>query len=345
MTAWVRIIYKVSENRLCFPLFVVCRTVYLGDIPMKSAESWLGSLPVLSGNIIRHIAISILVIFLLWLSRLILMRFVMSNTADIRIRYTWQKTTKYLSFIAGAIIIAGVWSQGIHDIATFVAVLSAGIAIALRDILTNFAGWIFIIWVRPLSVGDRIEIGTNRGDVVDTGFFHITLMEIGNWVNSDQSTGRIIYIPNSRIFTVSLANYSKGFQYLWNEIPVLVTFESDWKKAKNILLDIARRHSENISEEAERRLLEASKRFLLFYNKLTPTVYTSVEDSGVMLTIRYLCEPRSRRGSQEIIWEDILNAFAKCDDIDFAYPTQRFYDNIHEGKPLARADYPGRHKG
>ncbi|MBZ0177770.1 MAG: hypothetical protein K8F36_00660 [Melioribacteraceae bacterium] len=51
-----------------------------------------------------------------------------------------------------------------------------------------------------------------------------------------------------------------------------------------------------------------------------------------MLTIRYICHARSRRGSEEEIWEKILNRFAENEDIDFAYPTTRFYDNLTEGK-------------
>jgi hypothetical protein len=77
---------------------------------------------------------------------------------------------------------------------------------------------------------------------------------------------------------------------------------------------------------------------MIFYKALTPIVYTSVKDSGVMLTIRYLCRPRERRGVQNAIWEDILDQFAKCDDIDFAYPTMRRYDNAHEGKEGARGE-------
>ncbi len=75
---------------------------------------------------------------------------------------------------------------------------------------------------------------------------------------------------------------------------------------------------------------------MIFYRKLTPIVYTSVEDSGVLLTIRYLCIPHDRRGSAQEIWEDILTRFAECDDIDFAYPTQRFYYNTSEGKSGTR---------
>jgi hypothetical protein len=63
-----------------------------------------------------------------------------------------------------------------------------------------------------------------------------------------------------------------------------------------------------------------------------------VKDSGVMLTIRYLCDPRKRRGSEQEIWENILDAFAAHDTIDFAYPTQRFYTNMTEGKPGTRPE-------
>jgi hypothetical protein len=82
---------------------------------------------------------------------------------------------------------------------------------------------------------------------------------------------------------------------------------------------------------------EASKRYMIFYSKLTPAVYTTVRDCGVLLTLRYLIEPRKRRGSEQAVWEEILRAFAQRQDIDFAYPTQRFYNNVEEGKKGARA--------
>ena len=85
----------------------------------------------------------------------------------------------------------------------------------------------------------------------------------------------------------------------------------------------------------------AARKFMIFYTKLTPTVYTSVKESGVLLTIRYLCEPRRRRSSEEEIWEDVLTRFAGCDNIDFAYPTRRYYDNLLEGKPGAKPPEQG----
>ena len=177
--------------------------------------------------------------------------------------------------------------------------------------------------------------------MIDIRIFKFTLMEIGNWVDSDQSTGRVIHLPNSLIISDTIANYTRGFEFIWNEIPVLITFESQWKKAKKILTDIGEKHAAHLTKSAEKRVKEASKRYMIFYSALTPTVYTSVQDCGVLLTLRYLIEPRKRRGSVEAIWEEILIAFANCENIDFAYPTQRFYNNVLEGKEGARAELKG----
>lgn len=67
---------------------------------------------------------------------------------------------------------------------------------------------------------------------------------------------------------------------------------------------------------------------MIFYHSLTPTVYTQVESSGVLLTFRYMCKPQERRTSTEAIWEAILQRFHEEANIDFAYPTQRFF-NAH----------------
>lgn len=290
------------------------------------------------GDTERRMIQSAIIIVLLLLVRWVALFFLRRNVTDLRMRYSWRKTITYIAGVVGVFLVGRVWFEGFRSIATFLGLLSAGLAVAMKDPLTNFAGWAFILWRRPFGVGDRIEIASTAGDVIDLRLFQFTLLEIGNWVDADQSTGRLIHVPNGRIFTEPLANYTRSFPYIWHEIPVLVTFESNWEDAKDILLGIASRHGEHLSKDAEERVLAASRRFMIFYSALTPTVYTSVRDSGVLLTIRYLCEPRGRRSSAQAIWEAILREFGKRDDIDFAYPTQRFYDHAAEGKPAMRPD-------
>ncbi len=240
-------------------------------------------------------------------------------------RYQWRKIISTIIAILGIIIVGRLWYEGVQSIATYLGLLSAGIAIALKDLIANFAGWIYIISRKPFEVGDRIQIGNLAGDVIDLSLFEFSLLEIGNWVDADQSTGRIIHIPNGKIFTLDLANYDKGFKYIWNEIRVVITFESNWQKAKKILLKIANNKSENITTPVERQIKRAARKFLIYYKHLTPIVYTDVKDHGIQLTIRHLCETRKRRGYTEAIWEDILKEFAKQKDIELAYPTTRFY--------------------
>ncbi|HPC42321.1 MAG TPA: mechanosensitive ion channel [Spirochaetota bacterium] len=275
---------------------------------------------------------SMVIILLLWIVRSITIRIIWRRTENPTIRYRWRKTTAYIAVCLALIIVGREWFTGIQSIATIVGLISAGLAIALQDIIKSIAGWVFILWRKPFSVGDRIQVGNHAGDVIDIRIFQFSLMEIGNWVDAEQSTGRVIHIPNSAVWSETVANYSGGFEYIWNEIPILVTFESNWVKAKNIILEITEKHAVQVGGEAEKRIKEASKRYMIFYSTLTPTVYTSVRNSGILLTIRYLIEPRKRRATEQLIWEDVLRSFAECDDIDFAYPTQRFFDNRLEGK-------------
>lgn len=300
---------------------------------MQEFLQWLRDTFGLSQGVQTKLIATLFAILFLWLIRRIILFIVMRQTSAVKVQYRWRKTTSYVAFAVAILLIGRIWFEGFKTVSTYLGIVSAGVAIALRDPLVNLAGWAFIVWRRPFSVGDRIQIGQASGDVIDLRIFQFTLMEIGNWVDADQSTGRVIHVPNGTVFSEVLANYSKGFQYIWNEVAVLVTFESDWKRAKEILLDIGSRHAEHLSKSAEMRLQRAAKKFMIFFTKLTPTVYTTVKDSGVLLTIRYLCEPRRRRASEQEIWEDILEEFAECDDIDFAYPSQRFYLNYIEGKP------------
>ena len=297
-------------------------------------ENYFGLSPEVQTKIFESLFVILIIIIVQRLVR----RFLLGKISDIKIRYQWQKISLYIAVFLIILFLINTWLNIFGSVATFLGLISAGIAIALKDPLVNMVAWLFILIRQPFKVGDRIQIGEIAGDVIDIRLFQFSLNEIGNWVDADQSTGRIIHIPNGKVFTEPQSNYTAGFQYIWHEIPVLLTFESNWKKAKKILTDVVEHHGVQLSQEAEKQIKEAARTFLIFYNKLTPIVYTTVRDSGVLLTLRYMCGPRERRVVEEKIWEDILNKFAECDDIDFAYPTQRFYNNLSEGKKGLKPD-------
>jgi small-conductance mechanosensitive channel len=293
---------------------------------------WLQTRLGLSPDLQAKLLATLLIVFGLWLLDRVVLTVVYRRVTDPWSRYRWRKTISYIALGLGVILVGRTWFVGIAALATFLGLLSAGLAIALKDPVTNLAGWIFVVWRRPFEVGDRVEVWGHKGDVIDIRLQQFTLNEIGNWVDADQSTGRIIHIPNGKLFTEPVANYDRGFRYIWNEVPVLVTFESDWKKAKEILTRIAFKHAEHLTAQAEQDLLTASRQYLINYTKLSPIVYTKVTDSGVQLTIRYLIEPRKRRGTEHAIWEDILLQFDACPEVELAYHTVRSFKLTEEGK-------------
>lgn len=306
-------------------------TATRGDLLSPVVDAVHGVLP-FTRAVVEHLVLTVLVVFILWALRLAVLKGVDRRVEDVRVRYQWRKTTQYVAVVLGAILMLNVWLAELGSLATFFGLLGAGLAIALKDPLVNIAAWVFILWRRPVAPGDRVSIRGLTGDVIDQRLFAFTLLEVGTRTGAGQSTGRIIHVPNGWVFGDAVTNHTGAFAYVWHEIPVVVTFESDWRAAKALLLEIAAEKVGQLSEDAERTLRRAAKSYLIFYNKLTPTVYTDVLDHGVRLTLRYLSPPRQVRGGEETVWEAILDAFAERDDLDLAYPTTRFYH-----APLAEA--------
>lgn len=313
----------------------------VADTLAPSFGEWITSVVGIGAETQVKLLLSALAVVVVWALRRLLLGYVDRRFEDARTRYQWSKTSAYVAFAVAILAVSQIWLEALRQIGTFLGLLSAGLAIALRDVVANLAGWAFVLWRRPFELGDRIEIGDRRGDVVDVRIFQFTMLEVGNWVGADQSTGRVVHVPNAKVFTESLANYTVEFPYIWNEVPVLVTFESDWKKARRILERVVNEVAGEVVEEARSAVHRASRKYLIHYRHVTPIVYTSVRDSGVLLTVRYICGARSRRGTEEGIWERILDAFLEEPDVDFAYPTRRVYHNLLEGKEEARSEPPG----
>lgn len=303
---------------------------------MNRFEDWATSVLGASPDTQAQLLASVGLILLLALFRWAVLAAVRRRVADPRAQYRWSKGTTYVVVILGSLLATRIWLIDFRGFATYLGLLSAGLAIALKDPLANLAAWLFVLWRRPFEVGDRVQLGDHAGDVVDIRLFQFTLLEIGNWVHADQTTGRLIHLPNALLFTTPVANYTRGFQSIWTELPVLVTFESDWRRARTLLQEIAERHGTQAAEQAGTELAAAARRFALPRGATEPAVYVSVEASGVLLTLRMPCSPRARRQVTDAIWQDVLTTLGPLPDVDFAYPTTRWYAHATEGKPAMR---------
>ncbi len=314
---------------------------------IKTVHRWLASIPAPSSAVQRQLILSAVIVLSLMLVRWLILSAVWRRVTDVRSRYSWRKGATYMTVAAGLLLVGRIWLAGLGDITTYLGLVSAGVAIALKDPLTSLAAWMFILWRRPFDVGDRIEIDGRRGDVVDVRLFQFTLLEVGEWVGADQTTGRLVHVPNELVFSTPLSNYTTAFRTIWIELGVLVTYESDWSAANDLLLAIAEHHGAAATAEAERQVTRASARFAMPSRSIKPQVFVTVEASGILLTLRLPCDPMKRREVTDAIWRDVLHAINARDDIDFAYPTTRMFQHHLEGKagmratPVAAAPPPG----
>ena len=280
----------------------------------------------------------LLVLAALWF---LVVRGITRRVDDPTVWYPARKATSYAVVLIGAFGLAWIWVQALSDFATFLGLAAAGIAVALADVLKNVAGWIYIVVRRPYRVDDRIEVAGVAGDVIDIRVQRTTLLEIRNWVDADQSTGRIVHVPNGYVFTKQVFNFTEGFAYIWHEIPLLITFESDPDVAEAILQAAMEEVGGHTPDEAQARIRRAARSYKIRYNHLTPAVYLTVKPGGILLTGRLLVDARRRRSVDQQVWRRVLAELRDEPRVELTYPVSRVHLRDVRGAAADVAHRPG----
>jgi len=140
------------------------------------------------------------------------------------------------------------------------------------------------------AVGDRIQVGETRGDVIDIGLLRTTLMETGNWVSRDMYNGRIVHIPNSTVLKGTIFNYSQGFRFIWDEIKEVFTTTSDCQVAREMLLRVAREAIGEYVAEAQLSWKTITDNYRSANPSLEPTVSLVVNAGSLEFTVDYVVD-------------------------------------------------------
>ena len=225
--------------------------------------------------------------------------------------YTVRKITTYVITITTTFLLIGIWIQRLGDLSVALGILAAGLAFALQEVIGSIAGWITIISGKPFTIGDRIETGGIRGDVVDISVLRTTLMEIGNWLSGDHNTGRIVTVSNAFLFKEPLYNYSVHLNFVWDEVRVPVTYESNWKKAIEIMANAVREHQvyKELLPKAEKQRREVRRKLAVKVTSLEPRTYVKLTDNWVELGLVYPVDTDIRRSFRSEISQQLLTEF------------------------------------
>lgn len=222
--------------------------------------------------------------------------------------YNFSKNLNVVKTVFTIIAVFFIWESYIRDFMTLISFLSTAFVFAIRDIVFNFFSGIYIKTFKPFVLEDRIKIQDIEGDVININYLNFEILEVNEKEKGEQSTGIIIHIPSSKIFTEPLKNYTKVFKYIWNELEIKVPIDSDIKKTKSLILKVVRTNDviRKIPQKMEEQINYSSDSYRIYYNNLEPIIYTKVEEECVVLTVRYLVHPKKARNIESDIWNQLL---------------------------------------
>jgi len=211
--------------------------------------------------------------------------------------------------------------QDLAYLGTAFVVASAALIFVMQEPLLNLVGWLVLIAMGLYKLGDRIEMNQARGYVVDITPMNTTLREVGGLLYGDSFTGRYVTIPNSQILKGNVFNATKDTLFIWDQITVSVTYESDHRLAEKLLLESAEDIVAPMMRE-NRAHLRSKYEFadLADYIAEEPKVGWGLGASSVDLTLVYFCPVFAKGAYRTRLVKRILEKFSGETRVAFAYP-------------------------
>jgi len=236
-------------------------------------------------------------------------------------RYRARKAVNLFGYVLVAIIILLVFGDRLGNVGVALGVAGAGIAFALQEVIVSIAGWISIVISGVPSVGQRVQIGDAKGDIIDIGLMRTTIMEMGDWVKGDRYNGRIITLANSYVFKERIRNYSAEYPFLWDEIEVPIRTESDHHLARKVFTEVVNEICKDYAEQSEAQWRHLALKYRVEQARVLPMVTMRFDENWMTFTLRYIVDYKSRGSTKDKIYTALIDEIAKHDTITIATST------------------------
>ena len=237
-----------------------------------------------------------------------------------RARFWTKQAISVFTALLMIIVVASIWFNDPTRLATAAGLVTAGLAFALQKVVSSIAGYIVILRGRNFTVGDRISMGGVRGDVIGLGFIQTTIMEMGQppsvqsadpamWVKSRQFTGRIVTVANNKIFDEPVFNYTRDFPFIWEEISIPITYETDRRKTEEIMLSATGKYVLDITQLSQESVKKLENDYFVSVGDFEPKVFYRITDNWLELTVRFIVGEHHVRDVKNNISRDMLKHF------------------------------------
>ena len=318
---------KIEKFKLALDTLTMTANVY--EKRIESTEARINK--EIKDQIYKLLKIFVLIVLLVLLS-LLTKRAVKRYVIDNERFYMVNKVITLVTVAVIALILIFSYIDNVGYFATILGFVSAGLAIAMKDWFMSLFGWVVIFAGGSIHVGDRVRFVKEGmdyvGDVLDISPLRITLMEdiTLTTLETNRRAGRIIFVPNNYIFTSMIANYSHAsLKTVWDGIDIMITFDSNHKKAAHLTKEICRKYSKGYTDITRKQLNKLRDRYSLKSANVEPRVFTFIESNGIKVSSWYLTNAYATLTLRSTISADIVDAFNAEYDITIAYPTQTFY--------------------
>jgi len=211
---------------------------------------------------------------------------------------------RYVWMAVGAILVVASLSGSIAALGISAAFMGLVFGWSLQSPVTGIAAWLMIVIKRPFKIGDRVIIAGVTGDIIDINLTHIVLNQVGGTVAGEERSGRGVMIPNAILFQQVIYNYAFETKYLLDEVPVMISYESDVDEAEQICL----------------RSAEAATAEAIAKTGQQPFARVELADSGVRIRLRYQILATERQMVSSEIVRLVIAGFNESDRVEFAYP-------------------------
>jgi len=283
--------------------------------PILTISFWIANLyypsPYLENAFYSFLALTAIHIIL----KTILEQRFSKKVKDKRTRYSFKKIVSVIYVGAFVVALTLIWSKGAQEVTVAFGLASAGVAFALQDLLKNLAGGAIIYMTRLYSVGDRIEINSKTGDVIDIGILYTTILETREWITADLPTGRLTTIPNGAVLSTTINNYTRDHNYIWDEISFPLDYKSDYQYAYDKFMSIVTEETKDTVEKAKKSIEKLGEKYYMGENKTEPIIQFALTNSEISVKIRYTVDTRQRgmmkHNIGNLILQEIKNSQGK----------------------------------
>lgn len=247
-------------------------------------------------QLIRTVVLLVLVLLVRWIT---LHRLKTAEAMSSDMRRRWSAQVRLVSLLLLVLGLMLIWGAELKTFALSVVAIAAAIVIATKELIMCVSGTLLRASGKSFQIGDRIEIGTFRGDVVDQTLLTTTILEVGPGTTIHQHTGRTIVIPNSVLLTTPVLNETFLDEYMLHAFSVPLGAGDDWAQCERMLLESARAECAGFLTEAQQHIEHTVRKEGLDPLSVEPRVTLRIESKDQISMLARIPVPARRKGRIE----------------------------------------------